>query len=391
MTNSKKRFTLGNPIIFFVTIGLVIFGSLMIASAEMGNAAGDAQYLTQVIGKQIVFSLFGILFFILFTNFNVLRWRIQVLYVIYFLILATLIITRFFGSINGAYAWIDLGFMTIQPSEFTKVFMICFGAKLFSKEDRSIANLKRYAICALVYVIIIWRWEKDFGSAAVLFVVCYCVALVPSSKLYNKWHFYMFVGIFVAIISMLFLMSPFMTNVLKNFSDDYMIGRFLASADPFAYQYDYGYHLVMSLASFVTGGIFGLGYGNSIHKYMNFPNPSSDFILPVIVEELGIVGFSLLIIAYFSILIIIAAYTIKIKNESSKIILVGTFIYFIVHFILNVGGVSGLIPLTGVPLLLISYGGSSMLASLIALGLSQSEIARYSYENNSRKIQKNAN
>jgi Bacterial cell division membrane protein len=145
----------------------------------------------------------------------------------------------------------------------------------------------------------------------------------------------------------------------------------------------------MSLVFFATGGLFGLGYGESIHKYMNFPNPSNDFILPVIVEELGFVfGFLIILLLYTMILFPIVYYSIKAQFTASKIVLIGTFLYFVVHFILNVGGVSGFVPLTGVPLLLISSGGSSWISSLMALGLCQSEIIRNRIydENNSGQI-----
>ena len=132
----------------------------------------------------------------------------------------------------------------------------------------------------------------------------------------------------------------------------------------------------MSLVSFANGGLFGLGYGNSIHKYMNFPNPSNDFILPVIVEETGILGFITFLILYGCLLIPIVNASFKTERLSSKIVLLGVFTYFTVHFILNIGGVSGLIPLTGVPLLMVSSGGSSLLASLIALALAQNEMKR---------------
>ena len=145
----------------------------------------------------------------------------------------------------------------------------------------------------------------------------------------------------------------------------------------------------MSMVSFANGGWFGLGYGNSIHKYMNFPNPSNDFILPVIVEELGIVGFILFLIGYSVMLYPLVKYSFKVKYKSSKMVLLGVFLYFIVHFILNVGGVSGLIPLTGVPLLMVSSGGSSLIASLAGLGLAQSELLRNKlvyHEDNSGQV-----
>lgn len=386
----KNKFTLvvGNRYIFLATIGLVVFGSLMIFSAEMGNAAGDTLFLQSKMIKQGLFAFAGIVIFIIASKIKTYRFSRLFFWAIYAVILGMLLITRLFGVTNGAYAWIKLGSISLQPSEFAKVFLIAFGAKLLSEDkgEKNLENFKFYALHAIIYFLVILVWQSDLGSAVALFIIAYCVALIPSYKEYRLIHAIMIIGIILAVIGMLFLMSPMVTEFFTRFEDDYRIARFLAAANPFKYPYDYGYHLIMSLSAFATGGLFGLGYGNSIHKYMNFPNPSSDFILSVIVEEFGIVGFSAFIVVYFGLLFVIAYYSIKTKSNYSKLILIGTFIYIVVHFILNVGGVSGLIPLTGVPLLLISTGGSSLLSTLTAIGMSQQEIDRYKDESNSGQV-----
>ena len=389
---SRLSFISGDKRVAISALILVIFGSLMIASAEMGVSAGDASYLTSVIIKQFVFAIVGLIAYFILLKMRVYRLRPFLFYMGYGIILFTLILCRAFGQINGAYAWITvLPGVTLQPSEFAKVFMIGFAAKLFSVDhkDKNRFYFALFGGLAFLYFVVIAFFQHDFGSAIVLFVICYCMMLVPNYPQIRKYQRYMILLIIVGIAGMIFLLSDPVTEFMKSHSDNYMIGRFLAAADPFLYQYDNGYHLIMSLVSFANGGVFGLGYGNSIHKYMNFPNPSNDFILPVIVEELGIVGFVLFIFVYFLMLYPIITTSIKSKFLSSKIVCLGVFVYFAVHFILNVGGVSGLVPLTGVPLLMISSGGSSLMASLAALGLAQSEIERNikaENENNSGKI-----
>ena len=132
----------------------------------------------------------------------------------------------------------------------------------------------------------------------------------------------------------------------------------------------------MSLITFASGGFFGVGLGNSIHKHMNFPNPSTDFILPVIVEEGGVFMFIIIVLLYLGIIIPIMHKSNKTQDDYSRIIFAGFLFYFIAHFILNVGGVTGLIPLTGVPLLLLSGGGSSLVACFGIIGSCQLEIIR---------------
>lgn len=358
---------------------LAVFGSLMVASAEMGNSAGDTGYLTGIIIRQLIYVIIGFIVYFVLIRMRVYRLRNYLYYAALAVITGMLLITRLFGQIGGAYAWIVLpAGATIQPSEFAKIFMIGFAGKLLGVDHREGNDkvFKQFAGIAIAFFLIIAGYQHDFGSGIVLAIISFCVLMIPDYKEIRVYQRWMRVIIFAVVGLALIVMSKPFTELLKSHSDNYMVGRFLAAADPFLYQYDNGYHLIMSLVSFANGGLFGLGYGNSIHKYMNFPNPSNDFILPVIVEELGIVGFIGLLLMYGLMLYPIISGSFKTKYTSSKIVLLGVFIYFIVHFILNVGGVSGLIPLTGVPLLMVSSGGSSLMASLGALGLAQGELIR---------------
>lgn len=389
----KGNSILGNKSITFSAIALVIFGSLMIASAEMGNSVGDTNYLTGVIVKQVIYAVAGVIFYFVCMHIKISKIKMKFFFAGYWAILLALLACRAFGAVNGAYAWIRLGSIaTIQPSEFAKAFMIVFGARLLGTDskEKNLKHFYQFAIYAAIYVFVIVFIQSDFGSGVVLFAICFCIAMVPPYRELRKWQRFMIYAVLFAIAGIIFVLSPFFTKILMKIpGNNYMIGRFLAAANPFLYRYDNGYHVIMALVSFANGGIFGLGYGNSIHKYMNFPNPSNDFILPIIVEELGIVGFIGFIAAYCFMLVPLIRASFKTKYISSKMVYLGVFVYFVVHFILNVGGVSAIIPLTGVPLLLISSGGSSLVASMIGLGFAQSELLRNKGnedESNSREV-----
>lgn len=349
----------------------------MITSAEMGVSVGETGYLTSVLIKQIIYSIAGLIAFVAARKIiktRILRLNITVYWMIYGGLMVSLLICRLFGQINGAYAWIPLPFAgSIQPSEFCKTFMILFAARIFYKDqkEKNTENFKNYIMAMLGYVGVILAIQKDLGSAMVLLVMCFCMAFVVNYKELVNSQVVMFSMILFAIFAVLVFLSPWFTNLLMHFKDDYRIARFLAAANPFMYRYDSGYHLVMSLVSFANGGLLGMGYGNSTHKYMNFPNPSNDFILPVIVEELGIFGFIAIVIGYGMLLYPLISYSLKTTSQTSRIVLIGVFMYFVSHFIFNVGGVSGFIPLTGVPLLIISSGGSSLVSCCGALGLAQ--------------------
>ena len=157
----------------------------------------------------------------------------------------------------------------------------------------------------------------------------------------------------------------------------YQKNRFLSAINPFIDQYGDGYQLVNGLISFATGGMFGVGFGKSIQKYTNFPAANTDFILAVLVEETGFVGFLGLMGLYTLLIVRLFLYANRIRSERAKMILVGTAMYFMVHIFLNVGGVTGLIPLTGVPLPLMSAGGSSAMSMMFAVGIAQAVISQY--------------
>lgn len=399
----KKRFSLFpafcDKLLIITTFLLIIFSSFMIASAAQGESAGDTSVITNTFIRQILFFILGLFAMIVLTRSRAFDLFSRHDYdMLYWIVLIILLITRAFGETNGAYGWIRIFGLSLQPSEFAKLFIMMYGAKILGyrspNPETNKKNLKQYIIKSFIYVGVIALWQHDFGSAVVLGGIVFCILLIPGYKEFNTFRKWMLIIIGIIIVVVVIIMLPITNDLLSNLSDHYQVARFLAAANPFAYQYDSGYHLIMGLVSFATGGWFGLGYTNSIHKYMNFPNPTTDFILPVIVEELGIVfGLMPILIAYGIIFYKLIRYSLKVELVSSKMILTGTFAYLFIHFVLNVGGVSGLIPLTGVPLLLVSSGGSSLVATMCAIGLSESEIIKYRRDeyvkNNSGQIQEN--
>lgn len=396
MKNRKRKgmFSYIDYKILIATFALMIFGSLMIISASMGETDSDINAIAFSALKQGIFAAVSTAGFFIMCKIPFARLSRGLMRAAYIAILFMLLSTRLFGATGGAYAWIKLGSAaSIQPSEFAKLFAIIYGASLFAKnrgEEQNKKNIQRYIVAMLIYVGIVLVWQKDLGSAVVIAIISFVIIMIPDYKGFRDWSFRLMIVMLMAVAGVLALLSPWGTALLKKFDSHYQILRFLSSANPFEYQYDAGYHLVMSLISFATGGLFGLGYGKSIHKYMNFPNPTTDFILPVVVEELGLVfGFIPIIVLYGILFVTLIQYTLKSNLTRSRIVFTGTFTYLIVHFILNVGGVAGLIPLTGVPLLFISSGGTSLLSIMCCLGLAESEIIatrRNEDENNIRKI-----
>ena len=382
MSKSKFSFNIlekrSNKTIFIAAFALAIISLVFVISAEMGETSSNTTYLLESFIKSMFYLVIAVIWYMFASRLPIRKFSLLIYYTAYIVILFLLIMCRAFGSVGGAYAWIRLGAISVQPSEFAKHMIILLGAKMFSK-DYEQENKKMfiiYMILAAIYFIVIFGIQKDLGSAVIIFIIWFCISLLCPHKETKDYVWKLLIILAVGIFGILLLMSPIATSFFKGHADNYMAGRFLASSNPFDYAYDVGYHVVMSLITFASGGFFGVGLGNSIHKHMNFPNPSTDFILPVIVEEGGIFMFIIIVLLYLAIIIPIMHYSNKTDSTYSRIVYAGFIFYFIAHFILNVGGVTGLIPLTGVPLLLLSGGGSSLIACFGIIGSCQGEIIR---------------
>lgn len=369
---------------------LCIYGTLMIASASMGDALdsnNQTLFMVKTVVKQVVFVMAGYFCMGQFSHhfklesLNKNRFWLTII-CMELLLLSCLL----FKAGNGAHAWIRIPIpgmeITIQPSEFTKIVSILIIAAYLGDVKKEYSSskelLKRPIAFILIYVFTVMIIQDDLGSAAIIFLIsCVCL-LIPNNKQMNKFQFFLRICFWGVVVLAIFFLSPVGTALIEVLPlSTYQKNRFLSAVNPFEDIYGSSYQIVKGLVSFADGGWFGCGFGNSIRKYTDFPEANTDYILAILVEELGFVGFVILLVLYCVIIFRLLMYAQKIKNEKAKIILVGTAMYFMIHIFLNVGGVTGLIPLTGVPLLLISAGGSSTLSILCCVGISQAMISQY--------------
>lgn len=166
------------------------------------------------------------------------------------------------------------------------------------------------------------------------------------------------------------------------------MARIASWLNPLKDIYGSNYQIINGFVGYTNGGLIGRGFGNSIMKFGYIPEAQNDFISSIIVEELGLVGFAAFFIPYSIIIYRLFRYAFCMKESRDKLTLIGIASYFFVHLMVNVGGVSGLIPMTGVPLLLISAGGTSTLMALTCIGVAQALIAKYNREKKQEAIEK---
>ena len=369
-------------------IVLAVYGTLMIGSASMGKSAGDTKYLLINVGKQIGFIIIGCSAMV-FTarKFSVRLLKSDFILGIIFGTIAILLVCLLFKPVGGARAWIRIPLkiteISIQPSEFAKITAILIIAAYCGDVRKTYPRkwdlVKRPLGFIAVICLIVWKFQGDFGSMAVIAAISAVCFLIPSHRQLRPFQILLIVISAVLLGAVIFVLSPAGKGMIEqmSFLKEYQKNRFLSAIDPFYDRYNTGFQLIKGLTSIASGGWFGVGFGNSINKYSEFPAADTDYILAILIEELGFTGFLVLMALYGIIIVRNFLYALRIRNESARIILIGTSAYLLLHMFFNIGGVTGLIPLTGVPLLMISAGGSSTISFMTAIGICQAVISAY--------------
>lgn len=367
---------------------LMIYGTLMIGSASMGLAVSNPSYLVKTVIKQIVFVAVGYFIMCKLSNwFRLERLKSKKFPFVIIGMEVLLISCIAFTASGGAHAWIRIPIpgmeVSLQPSEFAKIISVLIVAAYLGDVKKIYPRKRDLFVRPLlfigIYLVTVLFVQHDFGSMAVIFlIVCVCL-LIPTHPQAKNFQIFLKIAFWVMVGVAIFILSPLGTHSIESmpFLSTYQKNRFLSAVNPFQDIYGSSYQIVKGLVSFADGGLFGVGYGNSVRKYTDFPAANTDFILAILVEELGFVGFLLLIALYSLIIFRLLYFATKIKNEKAKIILTGTAMYFVIHCFFNIGGVTGLIPLTGVPLLMISSGGSSTMSIMFMVGIAQAVISQY--------------
>ena len=364
---------------------LIFIGSLMVISCSVGDSITNSSVVFKTILKQSVFVMAAYLAMTNVSNYFSLNRINKIIKPLGIVLCILLGVCLFFDGAGGAKSWIYFRFagveISIQPSEFFKVYMILIMACLIEKTKRlkqatwldiTLIPLSFFVIgCGLIYV------QNDLGSIVVITLICAISLLIPSHpslKTFQKISFYGLMGL---VVLMGILMSDFGLQLVEHipFFGSHVAARFETSANPWVDEYNTGLQLINSLYAFASGGFFGLGPGQSIQKLKYLPAASTDYILAITVEELGVLGFLIILICYSMIILQLFKYAFKSKMQGYKMIYIGTSLYIFLHFVFNVGGVTGLIPLTGIPLLFISAGASSLVSVCMAIGICQACIS----------------
>ena len=345
---------------FAIAAGLALFGALMVYSASAMIAvreSGGASQFTYFY-KQAGFTLAGLA--VMFVASRVDYRRLShpvVVYTIFVLTVVLLIAVFAFPEINGARRWIRMGPFSIQPSELAKIALPIFLAYFLTRNEDRVGEIKSTVIPAVGALVLLGGLvfiEPDLGTTIVLCAIFSAVYFAAGAKIL---HIATVAGAMVVMALGAVLLAP------------WRVERLMAFLDPFAHSDDAGYQVVQSLYAIGSGGVFGEGFAKGQQKLFYLPYPYSDFIFSVVGEELGLIGTLAVLIAFGLLLWRGTRAAVKAPDRFGMLLGIGIITGIIVQALFNISVVISLLPAKGIPLPFISYGGSSVLVTMAAVGI----------------------
>ncbi|MFD3448044.1 stage V sporulation protein E [Microbacteriaceae bacterium 4G12] len=342
-----------------VTLLLLTVGMIMVYSASAIWASykfNDSFFFAK---RQLLFAGLGVvaMFFIMNIDYWVWRTYSKILLIVCFVLLILVLIPGIGMVRGGARSWIGIGAFSIQPSEFMKLAMIAFLAKFLSERQKVITSFKRGLAPSLGLVFLafgIIMLQPDLGTGTVMVGTCIIMIFVSGARLL---HF--------AVLGMLGV-AGFVGLIL---SAPYRIKRITSYLDPWSDPLGSGFQIIQSLYAIGPGGLFGLGLGQSRQKFFYLPEPQTDFIFAILSEELGFIGGSFVLLLFSLLLWRGIRVALGAPDLYGTFLAVGIVAMIAIQVMINIGVVTGLMPVTGITLPFLSYGGSSLTLMLMAVGV----------------------
>ncbi len=348
-----------DKLILGIVILLVLLGIIMVFSTSAILAYQRCNDPYFFLKRQIIWAIIGFLFLFIFLriDYNKLQPYCRFLFFSTLILLIIIFIPGIGHSVKGSSRWIKIGMINVQPSELAKFALIFYMADFLDRKQSKINEVKKvfipFIFIVSIYLFLIYL-EPDFGTTFVIGITFIVLLIFGNVRLRY-------------IFGLLLIYFPLVYLAL--FRVFYRKERLVAFLNPWLHYSGKGYQIIQALLAFGAGGILGKGWGESQIKLFYLPNPHTDFIFSVIGEELGFIGASLVIIMF--IIFLVKGMNVSLKAPNLFGTLVAAGIVFIISFqaIVNICVVTKIIPPTGITLPFISYGGSSLVCSLAAVGV----------------------
>ena len=347
-------------IVLLISVILIsIFGLIMIYSASYIWSEYKFNDPYKFVKNQGFFFIIGTILMIMISkvNYNIYYKKANLILIICFILLILVLIPGIGTVRNGSRSWFGIGSFGIQPSEFTKLGLIIFVSKYLTNNESSVKEIKKGVLPILGLTLLIFgiiMLQPDFGTGTIIVISIIGLMFVGGVN----FSFFMKIGI-IGIIGIIILIAI----------APYRLARVLSFLNPWNDPLGSGFQIIQSLYAIGPGGLFGLGFGNSIQKHFYLPEPQTDFIFSIISEEFGFVGIIIIVILFLTIILISFRISTKCNNLFGKYLSFGITFQMSFQALLNLMVVVGLIPVTGVTLPFLSYGGSSLLITLCSIGI----------------------
>lgn len=341
-----------NWFIVFIIICIAGIGFAMLYSVAGGSIDPWAK-------NQFIRFLIGLAMLVVVAIIDIRVWMFLA-YPFYAAALGMLVVVEVMGNMGkGSQRWIDLGFINLQPSEFMKIALVMALARYFhclsDEETVQLKSLIKPIILIILPVILVLR-QPDLGTTVLIIMGGIAILFAAGVRM---WLF---------VVSF-FAMIPALIGAWQ-FLQPYQKQRVLTFMDPEKDPLGAGYHIIQSKIALGSGGVYGKGFIQGTQSQLNFlPEKHTDFIFTVIAEELGLIGGLSLLGLYFILLAYAMIVSVSVKNQFGRLLILGMAFTFFLYLFINIAMVMGLVPVVGVPLPLVSYGGSAMLTLLVGFGL----------------------
>ncbi|RWZ60734.1 putative lipid II flippase FtsW [Halobacillus fulvus] len=346
--------------LLFAPIALVAFGTVMIYSASM--VYGPIRFNVEsdhFLFKQLQWVVIGLILMLIISNINYRIWQELAKPIVVLMILALGGLFFFGTEVNNSLSWYNLGFMNLQPAEFVKVGIIIYLASVYAKKQKYIDNFYQAVLPPLILTALILGliiMQPDIGTAAVIGMIASFVIMCSGIR---KRHIALLVFVTVAVIGI---------GATQMVTDE-RLERFSGAYQPFEDPDAGGYHLIQSYVAIGTGGLLGEGLGQGVQKLGYLPEPHTDFIMAVIAEELGFVGVAITV-GLLALIVLRGLYiSSRCRDAFGALMAIGISSMIGIQAFINLGAMSGILPITGVTLPFVSYGGSSIIILMVAVGM----------------------
>jgi len=345
--------------LFFAVILLIIFGIVMIYSSSYIWAEYKFDDPFKYVKHQSLFAVIGIFLMIIISkiDYKIYEKKALPIFLICIFLLILVLIPGIGKIRNGSRSWFGIGSFGIQPSEFAKLGLIMLTSKYLSNSNKFIKNIFKgiFPILGVLFLVFgLIMLQPDFGTGMIIVVSILAMMFVAGVDM----KFFLGLGALgiVGIIGLI-LIAP------------YRMDRITSFLDPWSDPLGTGFQIIQSLYAIGPGGLLGMGFLNSRQKHFYLPEPQTDFIFSIISEEFGILG--IVIVAGFFIFILYRGIKIALNCEDAfgKYLAFGMIFQILIQTVMNLMVVVGLIPVTGVTLPFLSYGGSSLLITLCSMGI----------------------